>query len=98
MCLIHWSEKENQLWYPSTSSGPPASLPLSVNESEEKSSADAIFTPKTVPSKIDPMKNTYGLSDLQIKEQEVIVENRQYQLQLNYYEKHKNCDNFTQAE
>ena len=97
-CLIYRNEKENQLWYPSTSNGPPASLPLLVSKSEERSSADTIFIPKTVPSEIDPMEETYGLSNLKIKEREIIVKNQQYQLQLSYHEKHENCDDFTQAE
>ena len=80
MCSIHQSEKKTQLWYPSTLSRPSASLHLSVNKSEEKSSVNTIFTPKTAPSEIDPMEDTYRLSKLQIKEREVIVENRQYQL------------------
>ena len=74
-CSIYRSEKENRLWYPSASSGPPASLPLLVNKSDTGSSADAIFTPKTAPSKVDPMEDTYGLSKLQIEEREVLVEN-----------------------
>ena len=94
-CSIHQSKKENRLWYPSTLSGPPASLPLLVNKLEEGRSADAIFTPKTAPSKIDPMEDTYRLSDLQIKEQKVSVKNRQYQLLLSYHEKHENCNDFT---
>ena len=97
-CLIYQSEKENRSWYLSTLSGPPASLLLSVNKLEEISSANTILTPKTALSKIDPMEDTYRLSELQIKEQEVIVENWQYQLQFSYHEKHKKCDDFTQAE
>ena len=97
-CSIHRSEKENRLWYPSTLSGPPVSLPLLVNELEEESSADAIFMPKTAPFEVDPMEDTYGLSELQIKEREVFVEDQQYKLQQSYHEKYENCDDFTQAE
>ena len=96
-CLIHQSEKENHLWYLSTSSRPSANLLLLVNELEKRSSVDAIFIPKTALSKIDSMEDTYRLSKLQIEEWKVIVENWQYQLQLSYHEKHKNYDNFTQA-
>ena len=54
--------------------------------------------PKTAPSEVDSMEDTYGLSELQIEEQEVLVENQQYKLQQSYHENHENCDNFTQAE
>ena len=67
-CSIHWSKKENQLWYPSISSRPPASLPLLVSKLEEKSSTDTIFISKTIPSKINPIENTYRLNNLQIQE------------------------------
>ena len=54
---IYQNKKVNQLWYSSISSKPLANLPLLVSKSEEKSSADAIFTPKTVPSETDPIKD-----------------------------------------
>ena len=90
--------KKNRLWYLSTSSRPSASLPLSVNKLEKKSSVDAIFMPKTALFKINPIEDTYKLSKLQIEKREVIVKNQQYQLQLSYYKKHENFDNFTQTE
>ena len=53
--------------------------------------------PKTTLSEIDPIKDTYGLSNLQIQEWEIVVGTRQYYLQLSYHKKFENYDNFTQA-
>ena len=73
-------------------------LVLSINKLKERSSANVIFIPKIVWSKINDMEDTYKFSKMQIQEQENIVETWQYQLQLSYHNKFDNCDNFIQAE